>query len=76
MRDKHIIRSCYWCHEYKDMNAIVPTCEYYGEYGSCPCIAECKHYINELEVDNIIREKSSGGEADCGAWMLGEDGEV
>ncbi len=64
MRDEYINRECYWCHEYRDMNAIIPTCEYYGKYGHCPCDDECKHYISKEEVNHIIWEKSSCGDTE------------
>ena len=49
--------NCFWYHEYQDMNAKVPTCEYYCEYGKCPC-DECnkRFYISKQEVNIIIRE--------------------
>lgn len=56
MRDTYILRECYWCHEYMDMNATVPTCEYYGKYGDCPCEPNCKHRISSQEVNDIIRK--------------------
>lgn len=58
MGNKYIMRSCYWCNEYQDMNATVPTCDYYGHFGSCPCKDECEHYISEPEVENIIRKRA------------------
>ena len=86
MGDGYFRTNCYWCHEYQDMNAIVPTCDYYGQYGSCPCSDECEHYISEQEVENIIRRSKKGqwkyckhaGISDvwkcdqCGAWMFGK----
>lgn len=47
---------CYWYHEYQDMQARVPTCEFYGHYGQCHCTAECEHFISKTEVSNIVRE--------------------
>lgn len=58
MGNKYIMRNCYWCHEYQDMNATVPTCDYYGHFGRCPCKDECEHYISEPEVENIIRKRA------------------
>lgn len=46
---------CYWYHEYQDMGAKVPTCDYYKNYGECPCEPECKHFITKREVDGIVR---------------------
>ena len=47
---------CYWYHEYQDMNARVPTCEYYGEYGKCLCVLGCDHFIDKDEVSGFIRD--------------------
>ena len=47
--------NCYWYHEYQDMSASVPTCDYYRQYGECPCEPECKHFITKREVDGIVR---------------------
>ena len=46
---------CYWYHEYQDMSASVPTCDYYRQYGECPCEPECEHFITKKEVDDIRR---------------------
>lgn len=56
MGNKYFRTKCYWFNEYQDMNAIIPTCNYYGQYGSCSCSDECEHYISEQEVDSIIRK--------------------
>ena len=86
MGDEYFRTKCYWFNEYQDMNATVPTCDYYGQYGSCPCSDECEHYISEQEVENIIRRSKKGqweyckhaGISDvwkcdqCGAWMFGK----
>ena len=48
---------CYWYHEYQDMAASVPTCDYYRQYGECPCEPECKHFITKKEIDNIVRKE-------------------
>lgn len=60
MSDIYIVPRCYWYNVYNDMQARVPTCEYYGEYGHCPCDYDCKHYISKQEADDIIRKRSSG----------------
>lgn len=70
MGNKYIMRNCYWCNEYQDMNATVPTCDYYGQYGSCPCSDECEHYISEPEVENIIRKRVETGHShEDGQWF-------
>ena len=33
----------------------VQTCDYYRQYGECPCEPECKHFITKREVDDIVR---------------------
>lgn len=48
---------CYWYHEYQDMSASVPTCDYYKQYGECPCEPECEHFITKREVDDIVRKE-------------------
>lgn len=55
-------RICYWYHEYQDMSASVPTCDYYRKYGECPCEPECKHFINKREVDDIVRNMGKIGQ--------------
>lgn len=60
MSDMYIIPKCYWHNVYNDMQATVPTCEYYGKYEYCPCDDDCKHYISKKEADNIIRKISKG----------------
>ena len=62
MSDIYIVPTCYWYNVYNDMQAAVPTCEYYGEYGLCPCDYDCKHYISKQEVDDIIRRRSRCGD--------------
>ena len=70
MGNKYIMRNCYWRHEYQDMNATVPTCDYYGQYGSCLCSDECEHYISEKEVENIIRKRAEAGHShEDGQWF-------
>lgn len=53
---------CYWYHEYQDMSASVPTCDYYRQYGKCPCEPECEHFITKEEVDDIVRNMSKIGQ--------------
>lgn len=53
---------CYWYHEYQDMSASVPTCDYYRQYGECPCEPECKHFITKREVDDIVRNMGKTGQ--------------
>ena len=53
---------CYWYHEYQDMSASVPTCDYYRQYGECPCEPECEHFIAKKEVDDIVRNMGKIGQ--------------
>ena len=53
---------CYWYHEYQDMSASVPTCDYYRQYGKCPCEPECEHFITKKEVDDIVRNMGNIGQ--------------
>lgn len=53
---------CYWYHEYQDMSASVPTCDYYRQYGECPCEPECEHFITKREVDDIVRNMKKVGQ--------------
>lgn len=53
---------CYWYHEYQDMSASVPTCDYYRQYGECPCEPECEHFITKKEVDDIVRNMGKIGQ--------------
>lgn len=70
MGNKYIMRNCYWRHEYQDMNATVPTCDYYGRYGSCLCSDECEHYISEQEAENVIRKRVEAGHShEDGQWF-------
>ena len=55
-------RICYWYHEYQDMSASVPTCDYYRQYGKCPCEPECEHFITKKEVDDIVRNMGKIGQ--------------
>lgn len=55
-------RICYWYHEYQDMSASVPTCDYYRKYGECPCEPECEHFITKREVDDIVRNMGKTGQ--------------
>lgn len=54
--------NCYWYHEYQDMSASVPTCDYYRQYGECPCEPECEHFITKKEVDDIVRNMGKIGQ--------------
>lgn len=54
--------NCYWYHEYQDMAASVPTCDYYRQYGECPCEPECKHFITKREIDDIVRNMGKIGQ--------------
>ncbi|MDT3386261.1 MAG: hypothetical protein LIR46_00615 [Bacteroidota bacterium] len=48
--------NCYWYREYQDMQARVPTCEFYGSYGHCPCAVDCEHFISKKDVSDMVRE--------------------
>ena len=74
MGGKYFRTKCYWFNEYQDMNAIVPTCDYYKQYGSCPCSDECEHYISEQEVEKIIRKRVENEWIPC-SERLPEEGE-
>lgn len=54
--------NCYWYHEYQDMSASVPTCDYYRQYGKCQCEPECEHFITKKEVDDIVRNMGKIGQ--------------
>lgn len=70
MRNKYFRTKCYWCNEYQDMNAIIPTCDYYGQYGSCQCSEECEHYISEQEVESIIRKRAEAEWIPCSERLV------
>lgn len=53
---------CYWYAEWEDMGARVPTCDYYKQYGKCPCELECEHFITKTEVDDIVRNMGKIGQ--------------
>lgn len=57
---KTYVSNCYWYHKYQDMQATVPTCEYYVKYGYCPCDTECKHFISREEVSEMVRNLKGG----------------
>ena len=65
MGNKYFRTKCYWFNEHQDMNAIIPTCNYYGQYGSCSCSDECEHYVSEQEVDSIIRKRAEAKWIPC-----------
>lgn len=49
---------CYWYDEDKDMGATIPYCRLKGLYGSQEFdeqVGECKDFISEYEVDEIVK---------------------
>lgn len=46
---------CYFYHEERDMCAIIPTCNYYGQLGYCPC-ENCDKYVPRYEVYGMIKK--------------------
>lgn len=75
MRDKYFRTKCYWFNEYQDMNAIIPTCNYYEQYGSCSCSDECEHYISEQEVEKIIRQRVKTEWIPCSERLPSDSGD-
>ena len=47
---------CYFYEEVQDMAAHIPTCNYHGELGYCPC-ENCHKYISRREVFEMVKEK-------------------
>lgn len=47
--------NCYFYHEERDMCAIIPTCNYYGQLGYCPC-EDCNKYVPKGEVYGMIKK--------------------
>ena len=47
--------SCYFYNSVKDMSANIPTCDYYGKLGYCPC-GECMKFIDKSEVFYISKK--------------------
>lgn len=54
----HDYSSCYFYSELQDMNAKIPSCDYYDNYGYCPCLEgkSCDKYINRKEVHRMVKE--------------------
>lgn len=52
-------KDCYFYYEDNDMGAKVPNCKKEIDYGSCPCSANCKHYITNKEVMELVNKKLS-----------------
>ena len=46
---------CYYYDDVHDMNATIPTCDYYEELGYCPC-EDCKIYISPQKIDKLVRK--------------------
>lgn len=46
---------CYFYHEERDMCAIIPTCNYYGQLGYCPC-EDCNKYVPRGEAYGMIKK--------------------
>lgn len=53
-------RDCFFCQDYKDMGATVYTCDYYKQYGYCPC-EKCNKYVSKGTASNFIRDMVDSG---------------
>jgi hypothetical protein len=47
--------SCYFYNSVKDMGGNIPTCDYYGKLGYCPC-NECVKFVDKSEVFDIVKK--------------------
>lgn len=47
--------SCYFYNSVKDMSANIPTCDYYGKLGYCPCDA-CIKFVDKSDVFDIVKK--------------------
>lgn len=50
----HEKTNCYFYESVQDMGAHIPTCNYYGKLGYCPC-KNCEKFISEKDVYNKIK---------------------
>lgn len=46
---------CYYYTEVQEMNARIPTCDYYEKLEYCPC-ENCKIYIKQKTVKEIVKQ--------------------
>ena len=46
---------CYFYYEEPDMGAHIPTCNYFGKLGFCPCDG-CKKHIKNQEIFKKAKE--------------------
>lgn len=51
--------SCYFYNSVKDMSDNIPTCDYYGKLGYCPCDG-CVKFIDKSDVFNIVKRVADG----------------
>lgn len=54
---------CYFYEEVQDMAAHIPTCNYHGQLGYCPC-KDCPKYISRKEVLGMVKKKVDSKERD------------
>ena len=47
-------RDCFFYSEYKEHPASIPTCNYFGEIGLCPC-TDCPLYISNDDAETIVK---------------------
>lgn len=52
---------CYYYCEVQDMQARIPTCNYHGVLGYCPCEG-CNKYVSGLLISKIAKTISDGVE--------------
>jgi hypothetical protein len=45
---------CYWFDSVQDMGAHIPTCDYFGRLGYCPC-DNCDKYITNRTISKIVK---------------------
>lgn len=49
-------KDCHFYHEEPDMGAHIPCCIRTKKLGVCPCSPECKDYISEREINQVISD--------------------
>lgn len=52
---------CYFYHEEHQMAASIPTCNYHGQLGYCPC-KDCDKYIKSSDVFRIVKNHVDNGD--------------
>ena len=45
---------CYWFDSVQDRGAHIPTCDYFGRLGYCPC-DNCDKYITNRTISKIVK---------------------